>query len=124
MAEAEMVAAGNAPLNKEIDGMTCLRLVVGRPAARSDEIDIVEAEDMLVMDFEGTAEELAEGTTVQTERQLAARHRPCMEEVQVLRFEMENDVEQRVDMLVEESSVRIELLAPADSADKALLCSA
>ena len=108
MAEGETVAAETAPLNKEIDGMTWLRLVVGRPAARSDEIDIAEAEDMLVMDFEGTVVELAEGTTVQIERQLAARHRPCMEEVQLLQCEMENDAEQRVDMLVEESSVRIE----------------
>jgi hypothetical protein len=108
MAVVEMVAAGNAPLNKEIDGMTWLRLVVGRPAARSDAIDIAEAENMLVMDFEGTAVELAEGTTVQIERQLVARHRPCMEEVRLLQCEMENDAEQRVDMLVEESSVRIE----------------
>jgi hypothetical protein len=57
MAEVEMVAAGNAPLNKVIDGMTWLRLVVGMLAARSDEIDIAEAGDMLVMDFEGTVVE-------------------------------------------------------------------
>lgn len=104
-----MVAAGIAPLNKEIDGMIGLRLVVGMLEGTFDEDNIAEVDDMHVRGLEGTFVEWVEGITVQAVMQQGERHCLRREEVPLLLLsEMENGVEQWVDIPLGEGNGRIE----------------
>ena len=75
---------------------------------------------MLVQGCAGTVVKWVEEIAVQAERRWAETHRPCMEEVLPLLFEVENVVEQSVDIVVGGSSGRTEWVdATSEDVDKA-----